>query len=129
MIEHPYTNFLNQLKLASLQRQIGFLCVIPTRVKPLLRLLVSLNVLRRFYRLRGQQYRVHPAYTRSRRYARKIKTYLRSSGKLRMTLKAIQTLNIHTPHTYYVLETSQGIMTHKEALRHSVGGNLLLIVY
>lgn len=129
MSEHPYTNFLNQLKVSSSQRQIGFTCLIPSRVKPLVRLLVSLNVLRRCYRVRGQVHKVNPSYTRFRKYSRKIKVYTRSNGKVTLTLKALQVLNIHTPHTYYVLETPRGIVTHKEALRHSVSGNLLLIVY
>ncbi len=128
MSAHPYTNFLNQLKIASLQRRMSFNCIIPVRVKPLVDLLLSLNVLRRFHRVEDQIYKVYPSYTRYRRYSRPFKAYTRSDGKIRLSLKAIQILNMHTPHSYYFLETSKGLLTHKEALKHSIGGYLVLIV-
>ena len=92
-------------------------------------LLVRLNVLRRFYRLNYDLYRVYPAYTRFRKYARPTKGFTRSNGRHRFKLRTLQILNLNTPNTHYILETTQGLMTHKEALRLKLGGLLLVIVY
>ena len=125
---HPYTHFLNHLKLASFRKRLSFRFRLTNKVKSLVKLLQSLNVIRRYHRNIDNSYTIFPAYTHFRRYSRKIKAFTRSDGKVRLTLKALKILNISTPHTYYVLETPLGILTHKEAIRYSTGGNLLLTV-
>lgn len=128
MSQHPYTHFLNHLKLASLRKRLSFKFRLTKKLKPLAKLLQSLNVIRRYHRNADNSYTVFPAYTHFRRYSRKIKAFTRSDGKIKLTLKALRILNISTPHTYYVLETPLGIITHKEAIRYSTGGNLLLTI-
>lgn len=129
MIQHPYTNFLNQLKLASTNRKLAFSIHISTKLKPLVSLLLSLNIIRRIHKINDCRYKVFPTYTRYRKYIRPLKVYLRADGTVQMTLKALTILNFNSPHTYYILETSKGIMTHKDALKYKIGGRLLLVVY
>lgn len=99
-----------------------------TKLKRLASLLLSLNVLRRFHRVSGSNYRVFPAYTRYRRYCRDFQTYARKNGRIRLQIKAIRILNINTPHSYYLLDTNRGLITHKEAIKFNVGGLLLAII-
>ena len=129
MILNSYTYFLNQLKVTSSQKKLYFDVRITTKTRTLASLLVRLNVIRRFHILNRDVYRVYPAYTRFRKYTRPIKGFTRSNGRHRFKLQTLQVLNLNTPNTYYILETTQGLMTHKEALRLKLGGLLLLVVY
>ena len=129
MILNSYTYFLNQLKVTSSQKKLYFDARTTTKTRTLANLLVRLNVIRRFHRLNTDVYRIYPAYTRFRKYSRPMKGFTRSNGRHRFRLQTLQVLNLNTPNTYYILETTQGLMTHKEALRLKLGGLLLLIVY
>jgi ribosomal protein S8 len=129
MITNSYSYFLNQLKLGSSKRSLYFDARITTKTKPLASLLLSLNVLRRFHKINDETYRIFPSYTRYRKHARLFKAYPRINGRVVLRKRAIQILNNLSPHTYYILETSRGLVTHKDALRLGTGGLLLLIVY
>ena len=125
------TYFLNQLRIASFGRKLFFDVQISTKVKPLALLLQGLNIIRRFYRLENSKniYRVFPSYSRYQKYSRTITPYLKSRGKTRLDYTSLRLLNVNTPHSYYVLETTKGIMTHKEALKYQLGGLLLFIIH
>jgi ribosomal protein S8 len=99
-----------------------------TAIKPLASLLQELNLLRRFYRLNKSVYRVFPTYFRHRKTHRSVKFYTRVRGRIHLSLQSLRLLNINSPHSYYVLETSKGVLTHKEALKLKEGGLLLLII-
>ena len=124
-----YTYFFNQLRVTSAQRKLYFETRLTTKTKSLALLLVQLNVLRRFQKIDNGYYRVFPAYSRFRKQARSIKTFTRSRGRHRFKLSTIRTLNLNTPHTHYILETDRGLMTHKDAIKGSLGGLLLVIVH
>ena len=125
---NPHSHFLNRLNLGSSGRRLYFDIQLTSKTKTLASLLKSLNVLRRYHKLQNDTYRIFPSYTRYRRHARPIKTYARVNGRIRLTLNSLRLLNINSPHSYYVLETSKGLMTHKDALRRKTGGLLLLII-
>ena len=131
IIRNSHAYFLNQLKLSSSGRRYYFDVFITTSVKSLVRILQSLNVIRRFYLLRSPQqiYRVFPAYSRHRRYVRSMSFYTKSNGRPLLTLRSLRLLNINSPATHYILETSKGIMSQKEAIYRGLGGTLLLIVH
>lgn len=128
MVRNRYSNFLNLLTISSLKKSLYFDVHMTSKLRRLASLLLSLNVIRRFHRLNSSTYRVFPSYTRYRRYARKYKTYTRLKGRIQLQAKAIRLLNINTPHSYYVLDTSRGVVTHKEALKFGIGGVLLMII-
>ena len=128
MITNRRSHFLNQLKLGSSGRRLYFDVQIPTAVKPLVLLLQELNLVRRFHRLNQNMYRVFPTYSRYRKSSRQVTFYTKISGRIRLSLKSLRILNINSPHSYYILETSRGLMTHKEALKLGQGGLLLLII-
>lgn len=129
LIINPYNYFFNQLQITSAQRKLYFNVNLFQKSKQLAELLIHLNVIRRFYRIKGNLYRVFPTYSRFRKQARALKSYTRVRGRHNLRLKTIQTLNLNTPNTHYILETDKGLMTHKDALKHSIGGSLLAVVY
>lgn len=129
LITNHHSYFLNQLRMSSARRSLYFDVRITVKTKALASLLVSLNVLRRFHKINDLTYRVFPSYTRYRRHTRTFKTYTRINGRIRMQKKALRLLNFLAPHTYYVIETSRGLITHKEAIRLGIGGSLLMIIY
>jgi len=108
--------------MSSSRRRLYFDVRITSKAKVLASLLLSINVLRRFYKLNNQTYRVFPSYTRYRRNSRTIKTYTRVTGRIVMQKKALQLLNLLSPHTHYIIETDKGLITHKEALKLGIGG-------
>ena len=129
MIMNSYTYFLNQLKVTSAQKKLYFNVRTTTKTRALASLLVQLNVIRRFYRVENEVYRVFPAYTKFRKNSRPHKAFTRANSRHRFRLRTLRILNLNTPNTHYILETDKGLMTHKEALRLQLGGLLLLIVY
>lgn len=131
MITNRRSYFLNQLKLSSSGRRFYFDAQITSSVKPLALLLQSLNVIRRFHKLDPAKnvYRVFPTYSRHRKQARTMVLYARKSGHIILNYQALRLLRFNTPHSYYIVETSQGVMTHEEAVQNKIGGSLLLIIH
>jgi len=131
MINYSYAYFLNQFKLGTSGRRYYFDAHISSSVKPLVRLLQRLNIIRRFYKLSTgtSMYRIMPTYSRHHRYARRLKLYTRVNGRTTLTYAALRILDFNTPHSHYILETSKGIMTHKDAIKLRTGGQLLVIAY
>ena len=128
MVSNQRSHFLNQLKIGSSKRQLYFDTKISASVKPLAYLLQNLNMLRRFHKLNNGLYRVFPTYSRYRKSPRTMSLYARVNGRIRLSLASLRLLNFNSPHSYYVIETNKGLMTHKEALKARQGGLLLLII-
>ena len=128
MVQNAYADFLNQLKTTAAQRRHYFCMRLTTKSKALVHLLHEVNVVRRFYKISPTHYCILPAYSRRKKSLRQIQTYTRANGRHRFTLNTIRILNLNTPHSYYILETDRGLMTHKTALKDKIGGLLLVVV-
>lgn len=124
--QNSYSHLLNRLQITALQKQLFFDIRLTRKTKLLVTLLVKLNVVRRFHKISYLEYRVFPAYTQFRKFMRPMQTYTRTNSRHIFKLNSIRILNQNTPNSYYILETSKGLMTHKDALREGVGGILLL---
>ena len=94
----------------------------------MLKLLEKLSIVRNFYKLRLGSYKVFPFYSRNYKTKRSIKLYLRKTGDLQLSLTSLKALKLLTPASHFILETSQGVLTHKEALSRNIGGRLLAVV-
>jgi len=131
MILNNYAYFFNQLLISIKARRYYFDVRITRKLRPLARLLQTLNLIRRFHKVdNGKQiWRVFPAYSRNRKFSRELRTYARVRGKIVLNYQSLRLLNFNTPHSHYILETSVGIIAHKEALRRKIGGFLLAIVH
>lgn len=121
--------FLNHFKIATAKKNLYFDIYITKRSFSIFQIFYKLNLIRRFVKLTATKYRIYPTYTLSKLTPRKIKTYLKSSHYLTISFKILQLLNLNLPSSYIILETSKGIITHKEALNYKVGGRLLLCIF
>jgi len=121
--------FLNHFKIATSKKNLYFDIYITTRSLTIFHVFYKLNLIRRYSKLTKNQYRVYPSYTLSRATSRKIKTYLKSSHYLTLSLHVLKLLNLNLPSSYIILETSKGIITHKEAIKYKVGGRLLMCIF
>ena len=120
------SHFVNHFKIATSKKSLCYDVHVTSRAQMLLTLFCDLNLIRRFKKLPNSYYRIYPAYTRYRYRTRTVKTYLRSSHYLTLSLKVLKLININTPYSYIILETSRGLMTHKDAIKHQIGGRLVL---
>jgi len=115
--------------MGSLQKRLFFESQVTTKTKNLLNLLVTLNIIRRFYKVNLNLYRIFPSYNKHRKHSRPTKIYTKLRGRIRLSIRTLRILQISTPHTYYILETSSGLMTHKTAVQLGIGGLLLMVIY
>jgi len=119
---------MNHFKIATNQKRLYFDVHLTARSLPLLYLLYDLNIVRRYIKLTGSFYRVYPAYSIYRNRTRFIKTYFKSSHYLTIPLFILHKVRLSRPFSYLVLETSAGILTHKEAIRYKLGGRLIMTI-
>lgn len=131
MILNRYAYFLNQLRISSNCRNYYFDVQITKQTKQLVILLQNLNIIRRFYKLNPKTsvYRVFPSYSRYRKYSRRFTLYSKLNGRLILTYKTLRILDINAPHSYYVVDTPNGVLTQKEAIRLRIGGKLIMIIH
>ena len=119
-------HFVNQFKIATAKKSLCYDVHVAARSKSLLLLFYDLNLIRRFVKLKGSNYRVYPSYSRYRYRVRSLKTYVRSSHYLTLSLDVLRKVDINLPYSYLILENSLGIMTHKDAIRQRLGGRLII---
>ena len=125
---NSYSDFLNQFLLCAFKKRLYSEMRLTTRSKQLARLFLTLNLLRRVKKVHSGLWRFFPTYGRVRRHSRIVKVYNLTSSKKVLSLRALQILNINCPFSYYVIETNRGIMTHKDALKHKLGGFLICVI-
>lgn len=131
MIENQYAYIFNQLQISAKGKRYSFNVRLTKAVKPVLRLLQTLNVVRRFHRFEkgGNIYRVFPTYSRFRKSGRTLKVYTAKRGRVNLSYHSLRLLNFNCPSSYYILETTKGVITHKDAIRYRQGGLLLAILH
>lgn len=61
-------------------------------------------------------------------FYKSLKQVTTPSKKFTITFKSLYILSNSINETILLLETSKGIITHKEALKAKIGGNLLIIL-
>jgi ribosomal protein S8 len=127
--QNSLSYFINNFRIATAKKKLYFDVQLTSRSLSLCQIFYNLNLIRRFTRLNSTTYRLYPSYSISRNSTRKIKTYLKSSHYLTLSVQVLKLLNLNLPTSYIILETSKGIITHKEALKYKVGGRLLICIF
>jgi len=125
----PYVYFLNQLKFAAAKKNYFFILKAHQRVQPLLKLFYRLNIIRRFTFKSPSLLYVFPTYNRVNKPIPFIKSYYRSVNPIRIKKHSLLLMRRSLGSTTLILETSRGVLTHREALSAGVGGTLIFIVY
>jgi ribosomal protein S8 len=57
-----------------------------------------------------------------------IKVYSRAFNPIRISFKALLVLTTNTYASHLILNTPKGLITHREAIRHRVGGVLVAVI-
>ena len=126
--KNPYLYLLNHLKFSLAKKLFFFNLPLLPQSLELLRLLLNLKVIRRFSRLRGTTYSIFPSYSKYGQPIKYLKAYYRLRNPILVKFKALTLLNKSLGASSILIETSSGIMTHKEALKQKVGGILVCTI-
>lgn len=122
-----YTFFTNQLKLSIAQKNFFFNCIVNTRLKQFIHILYKLGIIRRYIYVSPKLIRVFPNWIGGRSTLKKIK-FFQTKTPLKLQYKTLRLLKYYTFNSSILLETNKGVLTHTEALKQKVGGNLLCLI-
>ena len=125
----PYLYLLNQLKFAVAKKNYYFLIRYSSKMKPLLNLFYKLNLIRRFTFKSTTLCYIFPTYNRLNKPIRYIKNYYRSVNPITLKKHSLLLMRRSLGAATVVLETSKGVLTHREALSLGIGGTLLFIIF
>jgi ribosomal protein S8 len=125
----PYIYLLNHLKLAFANKNFFFIIDFKVKLLPLLKLFYKLNIIRRFTIEKTLTCRIFPNYTKFSKPITSIKNYYRLKNPIIIKKNSLNLLSKSLGNSVLVLETSKGLLTHKEALLNGLGGVLLFIIY
>jgi ribosomal protein S8 len=129
-MKHPYPYLFNQLKLGLKSNRYFFDVLVTKKLYPVLKILTSLNIIKRFCLLNPSKrvYRVFPSYSKTRKNSRDIKLHFHPSGCPTLSLQALTIFNINLPYSHLILHTPRGVMTHKVAIKNRTGGVLIFSI-
>jgi len=122
-----YRFFINQLKINIAQQQFYFDCIMNTQVKVFVKVLYRLGVVRRFIRLNDKRFRVYPNWVGGRSTLKSIR-FFQKKTPLKISYKTLRLLKYYTFSSTLLLETDLGLITHQEATKRKVGGNLVCLI-
>lgn len=128
-MRYDYVYFVNHLKLNTAKKKYFFEVRVTPQIYPLLQVFHELQIIRRFTRLNGTQYRIFLAWKSHTSPYRMIKVYAHAKNPIVITWKALSVLTSRLGHSSLILRTSRGIITHQTALRLRLGGHLLCLVH
>lgn len=128
MITNRYSYTINHIKF-TLARKALYGRIIDTRKSyNLLKLLTQLHVIRRFHKGPDNTLIFYPAYDSRCVRTHNIKMFYKNKTHLYFKYKSLQVLKNSLLSSYFILETSRGLMTHHDALKHRVGGFVVCFI-
>jgi len=91
-------------------------------------LLYKLNVIRRFIKITPKTYRIFTSWRDKHSTSIFIKLHNRGLNPIKLKLASLQILTTQTFNSHLILNTSKGVLTHKEAINAKVGGTLICTI-
>lgn len=125
----PYVYLLNHLKFAVAKKNYFFIVRSSNKIKPLLQLFHRLNIIRRFTFTSSKTCYIFPNYSRTNKPIRYIKNYNRAFNPISLKKHSLLLMRRSIGAATMVLETSKGLITHRDALSAGIGGTLIFIIY
>ena len=102
------------------------------KIITILALLKKLGVVQSYLVTRSNQFfltvKLSPFFYKNSSFFRCIRLVSTPSKRFNLKLKTLQILEKSLGETIVVLETSKGIIPHKEALKLKLGGKILLVI-
>ena len=121
-------SFLNKFLICIFRRSLYLDVKLTSSSRQLASILLMLNLLRRVCQVNSLKWRCFLSYRKSRCYGRSIRCYTSLTSKKTFSLKALRLLNQNLPFSHYIIATDKGLMTHKTAIKHGIGGILVCVV-
>lgn len=128
MYNNSYIFFLSHLKIALARKSYFFDIKLSRQNIPLVRLLKSINVIKRFKRLHDVSFRVYPFFHKKNNLFYQIKVYSNRHSTITINQTSLRLLKLSASSTYIVIETPHGLLLHTEAIKKNTGGRLLCVV-
>ena len=126
---NPYAYTISHLKIAISRKTFFFTLHLTKATYNLLLIYKKLNIIRRIIIINKVLCKVYPTYSKNLLPIINFKNYYRLSNPIYINLKALKLINLTTYKSLLILDTSFGIITHKEALSYKTGGTLITILY
>lgn len=113
---------MNHFRWNLARRNHWFDVPVTTRSLCFMRLLYRLGMIRRLLKLTNKRYRVYIAWNSYKGVFPTFRTYSTPSQTFIMNVHALQIACTYIGYSHIILSTSKGLLTHKEARYHNVGG-------
>ena len=91
------------------------------------KLLYQLGVIRRFVNIKKGLYRIFPNWHTDLGTAHNIR-FFRNKRPIHVKYKALSVIQTYTFNSTLILHTDKGLLTHKEALKNKIGGQLICTI-
>jgi ribosomal protein S8 len=127
LYKRDYGFFTNQLKINISNKNYYFDTYVNTDIKKILEIYYKLGVVRRFSKISTKKYRIYINWVGEHSTIKSIK-FFQKTNPIRLTYKSLLLINLYTFNSNFLLETNKGLITHNEALRFKIGGNLVCLV-
>ena len=122
-----YSFLINHLKINISQKKYFFDIFITQKNKQFLKLLLKIGVLKRYLKINTSLFRIFPNWVNEKSLIKKIK-FFQKKTYINISLKTLKIISKYTFNSKIILHTSKGLITHHEAIRYSIGGQLLCII-
>lgn len=132
MIYNYFYNYvINHLHINSAKKSLKFEIVHSRKVFNLLCVFKKLGCLKSFFIFKNNKnlkIRIFIYFYKKSPIFKNFKLISTPSKSFCISLKALKLLHNRTQNSLYLLSTTKGIITHLEALRFKIGGQLLLLI-
>ena len=133
MLPYNSTAFLvNHINFAIVSKRRWILFKGTKKIVTILALLKKLGVVQSYLVTRSNRFfltvKLSPFFYKNSSFFRCIRLVSTTSKRFNLKLRTLQILEKSLGETIVVLETSKGIISHKEALKLKLGGKILLVI-
>lgn len=129
MLRLDHIHFINHLKINVARRTFVFKTIINRKVLEFIKLLYSLKIIRKYYKITSKVYRIYPNWVHYSPVVKNIKCYRPNNNPIRISYKALLVLQMNSGASHIILHTPRGLLTHQEAIKNRVGGILVCTLY
>jgi ribosomal protein S8 len=131
-INYTLNYTLNHISINTLGKNLSFKIYYTQKILKILKILKNLGVIRRFYLLKTNKnktlVRVYPFYYKNRITYGFLKIFSTPSKSFFISYRALRYLNKCSGGSHYLIETNEGIVTHKIAIKKKLGGKFFALI-
>ena len=118
---------VNHLKMSISKKNFFFDIKFAKKMLPMLNLLYSLRIVRRYLYLNSKILRIFPYYISERSLIKSIR-FFQKKTPLKLSIKSLKILATYSLNSHLILSTPKGLKTHQDALQSNLGGSLVCLI-